>query len=160
MSIVSNTGPLIARAKIDHLRVLEYLAGTVYIPPMVSREVFAKMGPESARLDDALARFVQVTARPTMESSLEDAVRHLDAGEREAIALAYVMRVPVVLDDRLGRQAARRVQVPVTGTAGVLIQAKQAGLVPLVRPLLDELRHHGYWLSDDVLNVATRMAGE
>jgi predicted nucleic acid-binding protein len=70
------------------------------------------------------------------------------------------MGVAVVLDDRLGRKATRQVQVAVTGTAGVLIQAKQAGFIPFVRPLLEALRQQGYWLSDTVLDVATRMAGE
>jgi hypothetical protein len=158
--MVSNTGPLIALAKIDHIEVLHHLVGVVYIPPMVSRELLAKTGAEAARLDDALAKFVQVAARPQISSTLEQAIRHLDAGEQEAIALAHTMGVAVVLDDRLGRKAARRVQVAVTGTAGVLIQPKEAGLIPLVRPLSQALRRQGYWLSDTVLDVATRMAGE
>jgi predicted nucleic acid-binding protein len=160
MSLVSNTGPLIALAKIDHIRVLHHLAGEVHIPPMVYRELLAKTGVETARLDDALACFVQVAVRPQISATLEEAIGHLDAGEQEAIALAHAMDVAVVLDDRLGRKAARRVQVEVTGTAGVLVQAKHAGLIPLVRPLLQALRQQGYWLSDTVLEVATRLAGE
>lgn len=160
MSIVSNTGPLIALSKIDHIGVLESLAGKVHIPPMVSRELLAKTGKEAARLDEALARFIQVAERPQIPSPLEEAIRHLDAGEQEAIALAHTLGLTIILDDRLGRQAARRLGLAVTGTAGVLIQAKQAGLVQQIRPLLETLRESGYWLSDTVLDVATRMAEE
>ena len=64
------------------------------------------------------------------------------------------------MDDRLGRIAARRVNVPVTGVAGVLIRAKQQKLEPAVRPLLEELRLLGYWLSDELVEIATRLAEE
>lgn len=60
MSIVSNTGPLIALAKVDLLPLLERLFKQVRIPPAVHRELLAKSGPEAARLDDALARFILV----------------------------------------------------------------------------------------------------
>lgn len=38
--------------------------------------------------------------------------------------------------------------------------AKAAGLIPSVHDALEEIRLHGYWLSDAVLEAATRQAGE
>ncbi len=160
MSMVSNTGPLIALAKIDQMKLLEQLVGIIHLPPMVHRELLAKVGPESARIDAALASFIHVNARPQISPTLEQAIGHLDAGEQEAIALAYAMGKPVVLDDKLGRKAARQLQVAVTGTAGVLIQAKHAGLILQVRPFLEMLCQQGYWLSPTVVEVATRLAAE
>ena len=66
----------------------------------------------------------------------------------------------LVIDDRLGRAAARRLGLAVTGTVGVLIRAKEVGLVPAVCPLLEEIRQQGYWLSDALLVTAARLAGE
>jgi uncharacterized protein len=60
MSAVSNTGPLIALAKVDQLDLLEQLFGQVHIPPAVQRELLARTGPEATRLDNALATFIQV----------------------------------------------------------------------------------------------------
>ena len=57
---VSDTGPLIALAKVDQLILLERLFGKVLIPPAVQRELLAKHGAESARLDDALLNFLDV----------------------------------------------------------------------------------------------------
>ena len=51
MNIVSNTGPLIALAKADQLRLLESLFSQVHIPPAVHRELLAKSGVEAERLD-------------------------------------------------------------------------------------------------------------
>jgi len=48
----------------------------------------------------------------------------------------------------------------VTGTAGVLILAKQKGLIPSVRELLVQMREHGYWLSNELIETAVRLADE
>ena len=60
MSIVSNTGPLIALAKADQLALPRSLFGQVVIGPMVQRELLAKSGPEAPRLDVALSTFMSV----------------------------------------------------------------------------------------------------
>jgi predicted nucleic acid-binding protein len=57
MTVVSNTGPLVALAKADHLLLLRVLYEEVLIPPAVHRELLAKSGPEAQRLDEALAEF-------------------------------------------------------------------------------------------------------
>ncbi len=58
--LASNTGPLIALAKVNALSVLKALATEVLIPPAVHRELLAKSGPEAPGLDAALADFVRV----------------------------------------------------------------------------------------------------
>jgi len=160
MSVVSNTGPLIALAKADLLSVLERLFKQVCIPPAVHRELLAKSGPEAARLDDALANFIEVTAMPPLPPEVKVATARLDPGERQAIALAYERKALLVMDDRLGRAVARRLHLPVTGVVGVIIQAKHANLLPAVRPVLEEIRQQGYWLSDEIVELGARLAGE
>jgi predicted nucleic acid-binding protein len=41
-----------------------------------------------------------------------------------------------------------------------LAQAKQAGVIPLLKPLLDDLEANGFFLSDEVKKEALRLAGE
>jgi predicted nucleic acid-binding protein len=160
VTVVSDTGPLIALAKVNQLRLLEQLYGQVRIPPAVHRELLAKRGPEAARLDDALAHFIGVAPVVQLSPEVEVATLGLDPGEGEAIALAYGRRTLLVIDDFLGRVAARRLGLSITGVVGLLIRAKEAALIPAVRPLLGEIRRQGYWLSDELLDVATRLAGE
>ena len=156
MIVVSNTGPLIALAKVDQLALLERLFGQVHIPPMVHRELLAKVGPEATRLDGALATFIRVSDRPQLSTEVEAMTRRLDAGEQEAIALAHTMGALLLMDDRLGRQAARRLNVALTGTVGLLIRAEELGLMPRAEPILEEMRQRGYWLSDELLAWARR----
>ena len=50
-TVASNTGPLIARAKVDQLTLLQIFYNDVQIPPAVHRELMAKSGVEAVRLD-------------------------------------------------------------------------------------------------------------
>jgi predicted nucleic acid-binding protein len=80
----------------------------------------------------------------------------LDNGEAEAIALATELQPEVVLlDDKLARRMARRLGVPVTGTLGVLLRAKQVGLVVELRSLITRLQSEGdYYIDPGLIEKA------
>jgi predicted nucleic acid-binding protein len=42
----------------------------------------------------------------------------------------------------------------------VVVQAKQDNLITSVRELLEQIRDRGYWLSDELIEAAARLAGE
>lgn len=44
----------------------------------------------------------------------------LHRGEKEAIALAYELKIPLIIDDRKGRNAAKALQIKLTSTLGIL----------------------------------------
>ncbi len=157
---VSDTGPLIALAKVDQLRLLNALFDKVLIPPAVYRELLAKSGAEADCLDRALQDFIELAPALQIPPEVTVATSSLDRGEREAVALAYSRQALLIIDERLGRVAARRLDLTVTGVVGVIMQAKLSGLLSQVIPVLEEMRQRGYWLSDDVLDVAARLAGE
>lgn len=160
MSIITNTGPLIALAKIDKLSVLQQLFGTVSVPPAVHRELMAKSGSDVERLDVAFAQFIKITAQPDSPAEVRIVTDHLDAGEQQAIALAYAEKTVLVIDERLGRTAARQLGLSISGSTGVLIEAKRRGFIPAVVPLLYDIRYHGYWLSDSLILLAAELTGE
>ncbi|MBC8254138.1 MAG: hypothetical protein H8E35_08915, partial [Ardenticatenia bacterium] len=83
MTVVSDTGPLIALAKVDRLSLFEQLFEHVFIPPAVHRELLAKSGPESARLDNALSGFIEVTQVSSLAPEVKAATLRLDPGERQ-----------------------------------------------------------------------------
>ena len=162
MIIVSNTGPLIGLAKIQQLGLLRQLATEVYIPPQVQAELLARNTPDQAFIATALKESIQVKAPVALDPAAENLLQRLDEGERQAIALARNLSGPVLLllDDRLGRNAARKLGQPVTGLAGLLLLAKRRGLLPAVAPLLEDVRNTGYWVSDKVVAVIKHLAGE
>lgn len=86
---------------------------------------------------------------------------HLDAGEREAIALALGQNDPLLLlDDAAGRSEAKTLGIRFTGTLGVLVKGKQSGLIAAVRPYLEQLEKMGFYLHDNVRQLVLRLAEE
>lgn len=162
MRIVSNTGPIIGLAKIGRVDLLKSLAGEVLIPPYVHKELFGKIGTETGQIEEALGDFIRVEPVDISDPSIASVLAELDEGERQAVALASGRGKDVLLliDDYAGRQAARRLQVAVTGLVGLLLLAKEKRLIESVGSLIDELRKAGYWLSDEVAEIGKRLAGE
>jgi len=164
MIVISNTGPLVALAKLDRMDLLNQLVPDgVFIPHIIQRELWAKSSFESAALEAALDGFIQVRNKPeTVPAAVELATMYLDEGEKQVVRLAASLDEPlfVLLDDNAGRKAAQKLDLAVTGTAGLLVSAKKQGLIPAVIPLLEALRTHGYWLSDELVEHVRRLVKE
>lgn len=93
--------------------------------------------------------------------ALVDLATGLGAGERELLALARAdPGALLVLDDGPARHEARRLGLRVTGTLGVLLRAKQVGLVPLVAPLLERREDLGFRVDPPLMAEVLGLAGE
>lgn len=163
MTFICNAGPIIALAKIDRLPLLENLAETILIPATVFHETLAKPGADADRIIVASQSFLTVADPPeNLDPSVIFATRQLDAGEKHVIALASSTPAPltVILDDAAGRKVAGRLGYPLLGFLGLLLIAKQRKLITAVAPLLMEARNQGYWLSDQLLEIATTLSQE
>ncbi len=143
MKVVSNTGPLIGLAKINRLSILKSLYKEVIIPPVVHKELLGKTGMESDQIDSALQDFINVKELKTSEPATESALTDLDEGEKQAIGLAATAEedVLLLLDDRAGREAAKKLNIPTTGLIGIMLLAKDKGLITDVKSLLEEIRN-------------------
>jgi len=77
----------------------------------------------------------------------------LGPGESEVIALGLELPASLlILDDGLGRRIARLNGLAFTGTLGVLLRAKQAGLLDSIRPTLEKLQTTTMWLPEDLVH--------
>lgn len=162
MKIISNTGPIIGLAKIRKIFLLKDIAERVLIPPMVHRELFGKVGSESEEIDRAINDFIHVADLPSIKPTIQRAIADLDEGEKQAISLASSIEgdILLLLDDRAGRQVAEKLHIPTTGLIGLLLLAKEKGLVKDVISFIKELLDRGYWLSDEVMDIVIQLAGE
>ena len=158
---VSNSSPLIFFSRIERLDLLGKVFTELMVPPAVWTEVMAS--ENSLPGADELARTRWLRQKRLAPSSLlERLVEQLGSGEAEAIALARQLAsaTPLLIDDRKGRRIAREHGIPVIGSAGMLIVAKDLGLIPEVRPLLDSLRDAGLYLGQEARAEVLRIAGE
>lgn len=159
--VVCNTSPIIALACVGQLELLHGVYAQIVIPNAVFDEItVAGAGEPGAR---EVVESPWIKRQPVSNAPLATALRlELDAGEAEAIALAVESNANLILlDERLGRRAAQRLGLTVVGTLGVLIAAKDRGLLAAVRPVLDALRADaGFWIADDLYNAVPKAANE
>jgi len=113
-------------------------------------------------LEEAIDELLHVEPPGEPSQEVEEATSILDAGERAAIVLAKADErdAVLVMDDQAGRHVARQLDVPVTGLIGVLLRLKEMEEIDEVTPHLEAVRERGYWLSDEIIATARRMAGE
>ncbi len=156
--VVSDTSPIQYLHQVGHLHVLSVLFRQVIVPPAVVAEI-AEGVRQGIDLPD-LAKLPWLIQRPPASQPTFPGSADLDAGEREAIALALELHCRILIDERAGREVARVLGISRTGTLGVLISAKKAGLVPMVTPLIDRIVQRGYRLNDTIRADALRLAGE
>ncbi|MGZ8219183.1 DUF3368 domain-containing protein [Methylomagnum sp.] len=88
-------------------------------------------------------------------------ITDLGAGESAVLALALESRdAVVILDDGLARRHAQRLGLRLTGTLGLLLDAKKAGYIDAVSPLLDGLQSLRFRLDPKTREAVLRRAGE
>ncbi len=163
MIIVSDTSVLSNLAVIEQLQLLQQLYNQVIIPQAVRNEL-SNASAENINIRAVVAlswieiRLVKNTV--LVETLLHD--RELDQGEAEAIALALELPAKrLLIDERLGRREATRLGIPITGVLGILIAAKTEGLLPLVKPVMDDLIiKAGFWVSEQLYAEILQVAGE
>ncbi len=146
-SVVSDSTCLIGLERVGELDILPALFDSVMIPPEVGRE----FGGEFAWLK------VKNLTNNLLAVALEMIV---DAGEVEAIALASEKNCLLISDDKQVRAAAKRLNVNVIGTVGVLIRAKQNGIITEIKPILDALDANEFRISRALREEALKIAGE
>ena len=85
----------------------------------------------------------------------------LGPGETQVLMLAMESAdAVVVLDDGLARQLAEALGLRLTGTLGLLLDAKRAGIVPAVAPLLDQLQDLRFRLAPQTRSAVLKLAEE
>jgi predicted nucleic acid-binding protein len=159
-AVVSDTSPIRALHHLERLDLLKSLFQKVYIPPGVAAELES---PKAALppLKGAYLKFVEVRA-PLDQEQVDEFLRTLDQGESEALALAMEIGAAAILvDERAARQEAKRVGLIPVGLLGILIRAKEKGLVERIEPYMNRLQNEiNFFISDDVRREALSQAGE
>ncbi len=158
--LVCNTGPLIALAIVDRIRILPDLFTSVIVPRAVHEEILAGgqqgFGLTSYQKAGWLNRFVlEKPLDPLLEALL-------DRGEAEVLQTAVSLNADwVLIDERKARKVARTVyDLSVVGTVGILIEAKRRGLIPEIGNLLIEMKEYGYRIHESIIERALFAVGE
>ncbi len=158
MLVVSDTSPITNLIQIGQLDVLRQLFGQVIMPKTVYEEL-SELPHQLVAIEGKKWLTVQTVQQRNSVVTLEE---DLDPGEAEAIALALEINADyLIIDELRGRYKAEALGLRIVGLLGVLIQAKQAGYVDAVAPLLIALREKaGFRIHPTLYERVLQLAGE
>ena len=156
MVIVSDASPVTSLIQVGQLELLNAVFGQVVVPRAVYNEL-CKVPGQQTIIDQQNWLFIDHAKDLKHVKTLEN---ELDAGEAEAIVLALEMRADyLVIDEFKGRNKAEEIGLKIIGSLGMVLQAKQKGLISAVKPLIDDLIQKAEFrvhpaLYQQVLNIA------
>lgn len=155
---VVNASPLILLARIGQLVWLETMATKLWVPDRVIEEVGAGSDFDpSAAIETGWAARYRIA-----DIEIPSAVRawDVDPGESQVIAHALRMQAHAILDDAAARRCAESLGLPVFGSIGVVLRAKNAGLITEATPWLEKLRKAGMFADEHLIRAALATVGE
>jgi uncharacterized protein len=156
---VANASPLIFLTEVGLLEVLRQPGVPVLVPDTVLVEI-GRLGPNDPAIQVVQqSGWMQIVPTPTIPDVV--LVWDLDAGESAVLAVA--LNHPdsmAVLDDQPARRCAQVLNIQTQGTLGLVLVAKQQCLIPVVRPVLEQLKQAEMYMSDRLENQILAAAGE
>ena len=147
--IISDTSCLILLSKIDELNLLNKISDKIYITSTIQKE-YGKDLPSWIKVKEPHDNHYQ--------KILE---MDLDKGEASAIALSLEMdNSIVIIDDLKGRNVAERLNLRYSGTFGLILKAKQLGIIQSVKPILAKIKETNFRFSEKLFELILEQAGE
>ncbi|MFA6413714.1 MAG: DUF3368 domain-containing protein [Syntrophales bacterium] len=157
--IICNTSPLQYLHQLNQLQIMPSLAGSIIIPQAVVDEIAAGIA-WGIDLPD-LQKLNWVDIQSPLSRTAVPLVTHLGSGETEVIMLALESSdTTVILDDALARKTAELLGIRMTGTLGLLLDAKRIGLIDKLTPVIEQLQALNFRLAPHTREAVLRMAGE
>ncbi|KYC38984.1 DNA-binding protein [Scytonema hofmannii PCC 7110] len=148
-----DTSPLIFLSKGSFLHLLQIISPEIIVPQAVATEIQAYGETDVTAMALASTSWLVITETPVVPTVIQS--WDLGAGESAVLTWGYVNRgTEVILDDLAARRCATALGIPVRGTLGLVLSVKQQGEIPAARPVLEQLRLCGMYLSDRVMNQA------
>lgn len=146
-AVISDTSCLIVLSKIGHLGILQKLFGEVFI----SEEVGNEFG-------EALPDWIVVKK---VESRQIEKILLLNVDEGEASAMALYLEQTedalLIIDERKGRLIAQDLGIKIIGTIGIILKAKEKGIITNLSETIELLEQTDFRLSpklkQQLLNV-------
>ncbi len=158
MIVIGDSSALVALSICQSLPLLESLFEKIYVPEAVYKEVCIKGKSEAEALTDYLS--TRVKSAETDKFQVMNGA-NLGTGEQEAIALYMGLSADLlIIDDARAKKIAYANGLEVMGSVGVLLLAKQRGLVKKIRPMLNLLAVSDIHLGSNIIEKALKLADE
>lgn len=157
-NVICNSSPIQYLHLLGRLDILESVFGCITIPEAVEREIEA--GRVRGVFLPDLRNVPWVNVHPARLGNITFP-NTLGEGEREVISFGLMTDdALLILDDRAARRFATNCNLRVLGTLGILLLAKDQGLLPSVRSCLDRLQELNFRVAPSTRQAVLGLAGE
>ena len=157
--VVVNSTPLIILGNIDGLKILQELYGEIIIPRAVFEEVTNKDDDAKLKLSKNLSWIKVLEVQDKSNRKMYQAKLH--DGEVEVMMLSNEISADLlIIDDNAAKKTAKFLGFTVTGTLGVILKAKFEGIVPQVKPIVDEMLRQGFYISSKLIETILKTSNE
>jgi predicted nucleic acid-binding protein len=147
--LISDTSCLVILSKINKLHLLNQLFGKILITPEIADE-YGKFLPEWIEIRNPKDKISQKIINAS-----------LDLGEASVIALAMEFENPLlILDDLKARNFAESINLPYTGTMGVLLDAKKNSFMSSLKNILEQIDQTDFRISEALIDHVLKLGGE
>jgi predicted nucleic acid-binding protein len=154
-----NASPIIFLSQAGLLDMLRLVATEIRLTASVEQEIRKKPASDLAvKAVSDMRWFIRVT-----DPIIPPVVADWGLGPGESSVLAACLcnpEGPAILDDLAARRCANTLGIPLTGTLGLVLKAKQGGHIPAAEPVIRSLKVHGMYLSEKTIIRALAMVGE
>lgn len=147
--IITDTSCFITLDKIGAFDILHQAFKNIVTTPEIQRE----FGSE-------LPQWIEI--RPVQDTTLQEVFREtVDPGEASAIALAMeTSNAILIIDDLKGRKLASKMALNFMGTLGLLVKAKEYGVIPAIKPYIEKIQNTDFRISSSLVNLVLERTGE
>ena len=157
MILIADSSALIALSVCNSLDLLEKVFGSVLVPEAVYLETTQPDKKEAQKLK----AFLQDKVRHVEMHSYVFLDAFADVGETEAMLLYKQLSADkLLIDDQRGRKVAKINRISTIGSLGVLLFAKEQGLITAVSPLLKQIENSDIYLSPKLMATVLELAKE
>lgn len=148
---IPDTSCLIILAKVELLSALYRIYKDVRITEIIKNEYI-----------EELPKWVKIEKSKISKQSLQ-LYSLLDKGEASAIEMGLYygkQNTILILDDLKARKIAKRFDLVITGTLGIIHKAKEIGMINEIRPYLEKLKKYNFRIAGNIEEELLRMNNE
>ncbi len=140
--IIADTSCLILLDKISELELLSKIFKNITITKIIANE-FGNILPDWITIiDNSISKNIALF-------ELE-----VDIGEASAFSLAIDYLNPLlIIDDLKARNLAKKLKLNYTGTFGILLKAKELGLIDNSESLINKIKCTNFHISDELIEL-------
>ena len=156
LTVIADTGVLISLGHIRKIHLIQAVLGQFFIPRAVWNELLRYDHPTFDKtVLEGLEKHIHAIGSDNYLALL------MDSGEAESVILYQELKADFLLiDDSKARKVAESLEVNCIGSIGLLIKAKEKGLIDMLKPYFEIWLSSGRYFAKSLLEDVLREQGE